>query len=67
MGEVPLEKLNVYGSSISIGHPFAATGGRIVMSAVNQLRRKGQRYALVSICAAGGMGGCAILERREGA
>ena len=56
-------KLNVNGSSLSIGHPFAATGGRIVASAANELRRSGKNTAMISICAAGGLGGVAILER----
>lgn len=50
------------GSSIAVGHPFAATGGRIVGSLANTLRRTGQRYGLISICAAGGMGGVMILQ-----
>jgi len=64
VGTIDLKKVNPNGSSISIGHPFAATGGRIVTSAVNHLRRTGLRFALISICAAGGLGGVAILERR---
>jgi acetyl-CoA acyltransferase len=62
--EQPLDmsKLNVNGGSIAIGHPFAATGGRIVGSLTNELRRSGKRHGLVSICAAGGLGGVAILE-----
>jgi len=58
-------KLNPNGGSIAMGHPFSATGGRIVTSAVNELRRTGKKYALISICAAGGLGGVAILERVE--
>ncbi|KAF0852233.1 mitochondrial trifunctional enzyme 3-ketoacyl-CoA thiolase--acetyl-CoA acyltransferase--beta-ketothiolase subunit b [Andalucia godoyi] len=65
IGKIPLEKINPCGSSIAIGHPFAATGGRLVASASNQLRRTGKRYALLSVCAAGGMGGVAIIERVE--
>jgi acetyl-CoA acyltransferase len=63
--ETPLDmaKLNVNGSSLSIGHPFAATGGRLVLSAANELRRSGKNTALLSICAAGGLGGIAVLER----
>ena len=49
-------------AAAAIGHPFAATGGRIVGSLANTLRRTGQRYGLISICAAGGMGGVMILE-----
>lgn len=55
-------KLNVNGSSLALGHPFAATGGRIVTSLANELRRSGKRNGLVSICAAGGLGGVAVLE-----
>lgn len=62
LGKVPLEKLNPNGGSLAIGHPFAATGGRLVASASNQLRRTGKRFALISICAAGGIGGVMILE-----
>ena len=62
VGVVPLEKINANGSSIAIGHPFAATGGRIVTSLTNQLRKTGKRYGLISICAAGGIGGVMILE-----
>ena len=50
--------------SIAIGHPFAATGGRLVASATNELRRSKKRFCLISICAAGGIGGVMILERR---
>ena len=57
-----MSKLNVNGGSIAIGHPFAATGGRIVSSLTNELRRTGKKHGLVSICAAGGLGGVAILE-----
>ncbi|EPY36037.1 acetyl-CoA acyltransferase [Strigomonas culicis] len=54
-GEFDFSKLNVNGSSIALGHPFAATGGRIVTSLANELRRTGKRNGLVSICAAGGL------------
>lgn len=58
------ERLNVNGSSISIGHPFAATGGRLVTSSMNELRRSGKHNALISICAAGGLGGVGIVQRK---
>lgn len=63
--EKPLDhsKLNVNGGSIALGHPFAATGGRVVTAAANELRRSGKNHALVSICAAGGLGGVAVVER----
>lgn len=64
IGEIPEEKINVNGSSIAIGHPFAATGARLVLSAANQLQRSGKEVAVISVCAAGGMA-CAMLIRRS--
>ena len=58
-----MDKLNVKGSSLATGHPFAATGGRILATAAKLLRLKGHGRALISICAAGGQGVVAILER----
>jgi acetyl-CoA C-acetyltransferase len=62
-GSVPPERLNVAGSSLATGHPFAATGGRIVATVAKLLAEKGSGRALISICAAGGQGVVAILER----
>ena len=62
-GSVPRERLNVAGSSLATGHPFAATGGRIVATVAKLLAEKGSGRALISICAAGGQGVVAILER----
>ena len=56
-------KLNVNGSSLAAGHPFAATGGRIVNTLAQLLAEKGSGRGLISICAAGGQGVVAILER----
>ncbi|MBO3737912.1 acetyl-CoA C-acetyltransferase [Actinoplanes flavus] len=63
LGSIDRAKLNVNGSSLAAGHPFAATGGRIVASLAKQLAQKGSGRGLVSICAAGGQGVVAILER----
>ncbi|MGW4069419.1 acetyl-CoA C-acetyltransferase [Nocardia grenadensis] len=63
LGSIDRTKLNVNGSSLAAGHPFAATGGRIVAQAAKQLAEKGAGRALISICAAGGQGVVAILER----
>lgn len=63
LGSIDRGKLNVNGSSLAAGHPFAATGGRIVASAAKTLAEKGSGRALISICAAGGQGVVAILER----
>ncbi|HEU5035655.1 MAG TPA: acetyl-CoA C-acetyltransferase [Nocardioides sp.] len=63
LGSVDRERLNVNGSSLAAGHPFAATGGRILNNAAKLLAEKGSGRALISICAAGGQGVVAILER----
>lgn len=63
VGLIPPQKLNIYGGSIAIGHPFSATGGRVVTTAMNELRRSKKKTALISICAAGGLGGAIIIKR----
>ena len=63
LGSIDRNKLNVNGSSLAAGHPFAATGGRILATAAKLLAQKGSGRALVSICAAGGQGVVCILER----
>jgi acetyl-CoA C-acetyltransferase len=63
LGKIDLNKLNVNGSSLAAGHPFAATGGRIVTTLAKLLAQKGSGRGLISICAAGGQGVVAILER----
>lgn len=62
-GAVDWDRVNVNGSSLAVGHPWAATGGRIVTTAAHELARRYGTYALVSICAAGAMAGAFILER----
>jgi acetyl-CoA acyltransferase len=62
VGEVDPAKLNVNGGSIAIGHPFAATGGRMVLSTLRELKKRGGKHALLSVCAAGGLGAAMILE-----
>ena len=62
-GAVDWDKVNVNGSSIAVGHPWAATGGRIVTTLANEMARREARRALVSICAAGAMAGAMVLER----
>lgn len=63
LGEIDPAKLNVVGSSLAAGHPFAATGGRIVATLAKLLAEKGSGRGLISICAAGGQGMTAVLER----
>ncbi|MEE3849957.1 acetyl-CoA C-acetyltransferase [Gordonia sp. LSe1-13] len=62
LGSIDRAKLNVHGSSLAAGHPFAATGGRIVAQAAKTIRENGGGRALISICAAGGQGVTAIVE-----
>jgi acetyl-CoA C-acetyltransferase len=64
LGSIDRSKLNVAGSSLAAGHPFAATGGRIVATLAKLLHEKGSGRGLISVCAAGGQGVVAILEAR---
>ena len=65
VGEVDPQRLNVMGGSIAIGHPFGATGGRILTTLVNELRRRDGQFGLMTVCAAGGMGHAMVVERRS--
>lgn len=62
IGEVDMDKLNVLGGSLAYGHPFAATGGRMIMQTLNELRRRAGGLGLVTACAAGGLGAALVLE-----
>jgi acetyl-CoA acyltransferase len=55
--------INVMGGSIAIGHPFGATGGRLVTTLANEMKRRDVRFGLVSVCAQGGMASAIVLER----
>ena len=61
-----LERLNVHGSGISLGHPIGATGGRILCTLLRELRRRGARYGLETMCIGGGQGMSAIFENVSG-
>jgi acetyl-CoA C-acetyltransferase len=63
LGKIDMKKLNINGSSLAAGHPFAATGGRLVATLAKMLDQKGSGRGLISICAAGGQGVVAIIER----
>jgi acetyl-CoA acyltransferase len=62
VGDIDPERLNVHGGSISLGHPFGATGARMVTTMANELHHSGRATALVGLCAAGGLGAAAVLE-----
>ena len=59
---IPLEKLNVNGGGISLGHPVGATGSRIVISLMYEMKRRGNRYGVATLCAGGGMGTAVVIE-----
>jgi acetyl-CoA C-acetyltransferase len=63
LGSIDPARLNVHGSSLAVGHPFAATGARLVATLAKELAQKGSGRGLISVCTAGGMGVVAILER----
>ena len=63
VGHPPLESINVMGGSVAIGHPFAATGGRVTTTLLNEMKRGDVELGMVTVCAAGGMGFAMVLER----
>lgn len=62
LGRIPRERINVCGGSIALGHPFAATGGRLLLNACNALSAKGGKRAVISVCAAGGGAAAAAIS-----
>ena len=62
-GPVPWDRVNVDGSSVAVGHPWAATGGRILTTLAYEMARRQARRGLVSICAVGGMAGAFLITR----
>lgn len=64
VGHPDIDVINVMGGSISIGHPFGATGGRITVTMLNEMARRDVQFGLITVCAAGGMGFAMVVERR---
>lgn len=62
IGEIPLEKLNVNGGGIALGHPVGSTGSRLVVSLAHELKRRKQKYGLATLCIGGGQGGAVVIE-----
>jgi acetyl-CoA acetyltransferase len=62
LGEIPLDKLNVNGGAIALGHPVGASGARLVLTTLHELRRRGGKRAVVSLCIGGGQGGALWIE-----
>jgi acetyl-CoA acyltransferase len=65
MGQIDMDKMNTKGGSLSIGHPFGATGSRLVTTASRRLQQEGERFALLAACADGGAGHACLLERYD--
>jgi acetyl-CoA acetyltransferase len=65
LGIFDMAKTNTLGGSLSIGHPFGATGSRLVTTAANRLQRENQRFALLTACADGGLAHACILEKYD--
>ena len=63
VGAIPMEDFNVHGGSLSIGHPFGATGARLVTTVANRLIREDKQFGLTAACADGGIGHAALVER----
>ena len=63
LGSIDMDKLNMWGSSLAYGHPFAATGGRMVLTMMQLLEEKDGQFGLATACAAGGLGAAMIIER----
>ncbi len=63
VGHPDIDIINVMGGSISIGHPFGATGGRVTMTLAREMRRRDVQFGLITVCAAGGLGFAMVLER----
>jgi len=62
---IPDEKLNVNGGAIALGHPLGCTGAKLAATALHELRRRGGRYAIVTMCIGGGMGAAGLFENRK--
>jgi acetyl-CoA acyltransferase len=63
LGAIDFDRFNVNGGSIAIGHPFGATGARVTMQLLHELRRRGLNLGLATVCAAGGTGFAMVVER----
>jgi acetyl-CoA acyltransferase len=67
VGAPPMDKFNLWGGSLSIGHPFGATGARLVTTCANRLKAEDGQFSLLAACAAGGIGHAMIMERHPDA
>lgn len=65
IGEIPMEKLNINGGAIALGHPVGSTGSRLVVTLAHALKQQNKKYGLASLCIGGGQGGACIIENLE--
>jgi acetyl-CoA acetyltransferase len=63
MGEIDPAKLNPNGGAVALGHPVGASGARIVLTALKELKRSGKQFGLATLCIGGGQGGAVVVER----
>ncbi|MFN8586777.1 MAG: acetyl-CoA C-acyltransferase [Candidatus Eisenbacteria bacterium] len=63
LGEIPVDKLNVNGGAIALGHPVGTSGARLLLTALHELRRRNAKYAMATLCVGGGQGAAFVLER----
>jgi acetyl-CoA acetyltransferase len=63
LGEIPIERLNVNGGALALGHPVGATGARLLLTLLFEMRRRGARRGLAALCVGGGQGAAFVLER----
>jgi len=63
LGEIPMERLNVNGGAIALGHPVGSSGARLLLTTLHEMRRRGARLGLASLCVGGGQGAAFVLER----
>jgi acetyl-CoA C-acetyltransferase len=66
VGEIPLDKLNIHGGGVSLGHPVGASGARIVLHLAKVLQERNARRGIASLCIGGGQGGAMLIERETG-
>jgi acetyl-CoA C-acetyltransferase len=62
--KIPLDKVNALGSGISMGHPVGATGARLIVTMMGELKRRGKKFGCVALCGSGGRGHAFIVEMR---
>jgi acetyl-CoA C-acetyltransferase len=66
LGEIPADKLNVNGGGVALGHPVGSTGSRLIVTLAHELKRRGGKYGIASLCIGGGQGGAVIIENLKG-